>query len=85
VNSITVGSITPHGEPVPAPPTAPAPPVAPATKHVYTRKEMMEILHIGPVTLWRLEKRGRLRSIPDLGVKLYPHDELERFLKLPKP
>jgi predicted DNA-binding transcriptional regulator AlpA len=55
-----------------------------AEKLSYTRMEACQLLGFSQVTLWRLEKQGRLRPVPNLGVKIYPRTEIERFLTLPK-
>jgi hypothetical protein len=53
---------------------APAPvPVttAKAPKLAYTKKELAEELSVSPISIWRLEQRGLLRSVPGLRTKLY--------------
>lgn len=53
-------------------------------KFAFSLHEVCQILGVCAVTVWRLEKRGRLRSVPGLRCKIYPRAEIERFLKLPK-
>lgn len=50
----------------------------------FTKYEVCQMLGVSTVTLWRWEKAGRLRPVPDIGTKIYPRAELERFLTLPK-
>lgn len=47
----------------------------------YTRVEAAEVLGVTPVTVDRLAKRGLLRPSRATRRPLYPHWELERFLR----
>lgn len=55
----------------------------PQDKLAFDRLEVCQLLGISTVTLWRLEKQGRIRSVSGVGVKIYPRAEIERFLTLP--
>jgi len=56
------------------------PPVAPAVERLtYNATETCRALGIGRTTLWRLEKRGLIKSLPCLGKKLYPVSGLRQF------
>lgn len=46
----------------------------------YTKAELCRALSLSPVTLYRLEKDGRLRSIPGIRHKLFSVAEVNRFL-----
>jgi hypothetical protein len=66
-------------------PTVIAPPPAPvtlpkATKLAYTKKELAEELSMSPASIWRLEQRGLLKSVPGLRTKLYSRREVDRYL-----
>lgn len=52
-----------------------------AERLAYTKRETCALLGIGETTLWRLEKRGLVRAVPHLRIKIYPRAELERFLR----
>ncbi len=49
-----------------------------------TTQEACTALGICSVSLWRLEKRGLIRSVPHLRHKMWPIAELERFLNSAK-
>lgn len=53
-------------------------------KLFYGRLELCALLGISHVTLWKLEKQGRIRAVPGVHIKFYPRAEVERFLSLPK-
>lgn len=61
---------------IPATITAPALP-----KLAYSPAEAAQVLGTCQDTIYRLLKRGKLRSSNALRHKLIPHFELERFLK----
>jgi hypothetical protein len=45
----------------------------------YTADQVCAALQISKVTLWRLEKRGLLRPLPQLRHKRYPTEAVRRF------
>lgn len=45
----------------------------------YTAEQVCAALQISKVTLWRLEKRGLLRPLPQLRHKRYPAEAVKRF------
>ena len=47
----------------------------------YTMAETAQLLGVSYITIWRLLKRGLLRSSTALRHKLVPASEIERFLK----
>ena|SRR5579859_6141550 len=47
----------------------------------FTVKQTAELLGVGPETVYRLLKRGLLRSSSALRTKVIPRVEIERFLK----
>ena len=47
---------------------------------VYTAEQLCMALQIDNVTLWRLEKRGRIRRIPGIGHRRYSITEVMRFV-----
>jgi hypothetical protein len=55
-------------------------PSEPVQRLAYSAREVCSSLGISPVSLWRLEKRGLIHSIPHLRVKLFSRKELDRFL-----
>src|SRR5687768_5508767 len=70
---------------MPAAPTAispqPAPvPIPKTTKLAYTKNELAEELSMSPTTIWRLEQRGLLKSVPGLRTKLYSRKDVDRYL-----
>ena len=79
-------------EPPPPPPAAPAPqplpepPVQPALANAspprlaFTLKELAAQLGVSKPTIYRLEARGLLKSLPYLRTKVYSKREVERFL-----
>lgn len=54
--------------------------VATIEKLAYSADEACTVLGIGRTSLWRLERRGLIRSIPHLRHKLYPVESLKRFV-----
>lgn len=46
----------------------------------YTMRETAEIIGVNYQTIYRLSKRGLLRSAGGLRTKLFPRSEIERFL-----
>lgn len=46
----------------------------------YTMRETAEVLGVDYQTVYRLSKRGLLRSSTSLRTKLFPVSEIERFL-----
>ncbi len=50
----------------------------------FSRSELLAFLGICSTTLWTLEKLGRIRAVPGMRRKLYPREEVERFLRLPR-
>ena len=53
----------------------PAPP-----RLAYSMRETSKIIGVNYQTVYRLLKRGKLRSSSALRTKLIPHSEIERFL-----
>ena len=51
------------------------------TRLGYTVKQTAELLGVGNETVYRLLKRGLLRSSSALRTKVIPRTEIERFLK----
>src|SRR5947208_881089 len=47
----------------------------------YTVKQTAELLGVGNATVYRLLKRGLLRSSSALRTKIIPKSEIDRFLK----
>ena len=47
----------------------------------YNLKELSEALGISKVSIYRLESRGLLKSLPYLRTKIYTRKEVERFLE----
>jgi hypothetical protein len=60
-----------------------APPSKPngSKKLGYTRRQLSEQLGISVRSIARAEERGQIRSLKTWRTKLYPHTEVERFLK----
>ena len=55
---------------------------APTTqKLAYSIEELMAELGVSRTTVWRWETLGLLKPIPYIRHKIYPRDEIERFLK----
>ena len=46
----------------------------------YTVDELATELRVSRVTLWRLEVRGLLKSVPGIRHKIYSQAEVQRFL-----
>jgi hypothetical protein len=46
----------------------------------YSVNELAAELRVSRVTLWRLEVRGLLKSVPGIRHKIYSHAEIQRFL-----
>ncbi len=69
----------PRREPPPAPPPERLIPLK--SKLAYSPKELAEELGISTVSIYRLEVRGLLKSLSHLRTKIYPHDEVMRFLR----
>jgi hypothetical protein len=63
------------------PTPVPSLPEMPEPKLAYTLKELAAILGVSKVTIWRLEARGLIRSLPYLRTKVYSRAEVERFLR----
>jgi len=53
----------------------------PKPKLAYSAKELATELGISKVSLWRLETRGLLRSMPYFRHKIYSREEVERLLR----
>lgn len=67
--------------PKPTTAAAPPPPKSLPPKLAFTLKELSQELGISKVSIYRLEARGLLRSLPYLRTKIYPRAEVERFLR----
>ncbi len=68
-----------------APPAPPAPtsmPVSLPPKLAFTKRELAVELGMSPASIFRLEQRGLLRSVPGLRTKLFSRKEVERYLAL---
>lgn len=50
----------------------------------YRTKEACAVLGISRATLWRIERRGLIKSSRALRTRLYPRTEIERFLEATK-
>ena len=50
-------------------------------KMAYSIEELMAELGVSRTTVWRWETLGLLKPIPYIRHKIYPRDEIERFLK----
>lgn len=50
-------------------------------KLAYSTSEAAQVLGVCELTIWRLRKRGLLKSSNALRHALIPHFEIERFLK----
>lgn len=70
-------SAVPPAHPSPSPEMGP--PMLPL-RLAYSVKELCDELGLSRVTIWRLEARGLIRSVPNLRTKLYSRVEVERFL-----
>jgi hypothetical protein len=51
------------------------------TKLAYNTRETAEVLGLSAITVWRLCKRGLLRSSSALRTKMFSKAEIERFLR----
>ena len=84
VERISRSSLRPHSLP-PTPTAAPVPEAAPTKKLPdklgFNLKELSAALGISKVSIYRLEARGLLKSLPYLRTKIYPRKEVERFLE----
>ena len=57
------------------------PPVKPlAPKLAFTLKELSQELGVSKITLYRMEVRGLLKSLPYFRHKVFSREEVERFL-----
>lgn len=84
VERISRSSLRPS--PLPPAPTPTPVPLTPPTKKLpdklsYNLKELSEALGISKVSIYRLESRGLLKSLPYLRTKIYPRKEVDRFLE----
>jgi hypothetical protein len=57
------------------------PPVIVVEPLVYTIDELAKVLKLSRVTLWRLERRGLLKSVPGVRHKIYSRRAVEKFLE----
>jgi hypothetical protein len=73
----------PHRE-TPPPPPPPAPQPEPAKplprKLAFTLKELSAELGISKASVYRLDARGLLKSLPYLRTKIFSREEVEKFL-----
>ena len=53
----------------------------PLPKLAYSMREAAEVIGVSYITMFRLLKRGLIKSSSACRHKLIPHRELERFLK----
>lgn len=56
-------------------------PVVTKQRLAYTMKQLCEELGLSPVTVYRLEQRGLIKSLPAVRRKIYSHAEVERLLQ----
>jgi hypothetical protein len=56
-------------------------PASPTEKLAFSKTELAASLGLSQVTLWRLEKRGLLKSVVGIRNKRYARAEVERFLE----
>ena len=68
----------PRDTPPPAPSPQPEKPLPP--KLAFTLKELAAELGVSKASIYRLEERGLLKSLPYLRIKIYARREVERFL-----
>jgi hypothetical protein len=66
--------------PTPSEPSAAKPSHQPPPKLAYSLKELSEELGVSKASLYRLEARGLLKSLPYLRTKIFSRREVERFL-----
>lgn len=71
--------------PQPAPPPKSAPPTTDHKREItprlaYTLKQLCAELSLSPVTIYRLEARGLLKSLPMIRRKIYSRAEVEKLL-----
>lgn len=67
--------------PAPLPPPPPVPPAIPlAPKLAFTLRELSQELGVSKVTLYRMEVRGLLKSLPYFRHKVFSRAEVDRFL-----
>lgn len=71
----------------PKPPATPALPPAPEQvrpireKLAYSLAELSVELGVSKVSIYRLEARGLLKSLPYLRTKIYSREEVEKFVR----
>ena len=70
----------PRPEPIPPEPSPPPPTKPLAPKLAFTLKELSQELGVSKVTLYRMEVRGLLKSLPYFRHKVFSREEVERFL-----
>lgn len=58
----------------------PSAPVSRAEKLALTIDELAQELSLNRATIYRLEARGLLRSVPHIRHKIYARGEVDRFL-----
>lgn len=58
--------------------TVPAAPVV--ERLAFTREELCASLGVSETTLWRIEARGMIRSVPGIRRKLYSVESVRAFL-----
>jgi hypothetical protein len=52
----------------------------PVQKLAYTAEELRAAIGLSSVTIWRLESRGLIRSVPGIGKKLYSRATVEAWV-----
>jgi excisionase family DNA binding protein len=57
------------------------PNTSPLEKRCFTATEICAVLGISRKTLQRIERRGLIKSLKVIRTKLFPLEELNRFLK----
>jgi hypothetical protein len=67
------------GNPAGAAPAVEYAPLPKTLRITLSTQEACAALGISVTSLWRLEKRGLIRAVPHLRVKLWPVAELHRF------
>lgn len=74
-----VTATEPREAPPPGPTSAAVKPIK--QKLAYSLAELSVELGVSKVSIYRLEARGLLRSLPYLRTKIYSREEVEKFLR----
>lgn len=57
------------------------PPLQACEKLVYTREELQRATGLSVTTLWRLEQKGLIKTVPGLRHKLYSRKSVMAFIE----